>query len=54
MLRRASILKIIIQCLLRDINHTKSNSQIYLHYNINEVLKIYTAMKSQRNRYFLI
>ena len=45
MLRRADILEVTIQCLLRNIDHTKSNSRIYSHYNINEVLKSYIAMK---------
>ena len=46
MLRRAGILKITVQCLLRDINHTKFNSRICSHYDINEALKSYTAMKN--------
>ena len=54
MLRRVNILKVIIQCLLRDINHTKFNLRICLHYNISEALKSYTAVKNQRNRYSLI
>ena len=33
MLRRAGIVKVAIQYLLRDINHTKFNSRICSHYN---------------------
>ena len=54
MLRRVNILKIIIQYLLYNINYTKFDLRIYLHYNINEALKSYIAIKNQRNRYFLI
>ena len=55
MLRRANILKIIIQCLLRDINHyMKFNLRICTHYDINEALRNYIAIKNQRNRYSLI
>ena len=54
MLRRADILKVAIQCLLRDIDHTKFDSRICLHYDIDEALKSYTAVKNQRNRYSLM
>ena len=45
MLLRVSILKIIIQCLLRDTNHTKSDSRIYSHYDIDEALKSHISVK---------
>ena len=45
MLRRVNILKIAIQCLLRDINHTKLNSRICSYYNTNEVLKNHILVK---------
>ena len=54
MLRRADILEIIVQCLLRDTDHTKSDSRICSHHGISEALENYTAMKDQRNRYSLI
>ena len=54
MLRRADILKVTVQCLLRDINHTKSDSRICSHHDIDEVLKSHIAVKNQRNRYFLM
>ena len=46
MLRRADILKVIVQCLFRNINYTKLGLQICSHYNINDALKNYTAMKN--------
>ena len=46
MLLRAEILKVIIQCLIRDINYTKFNLRICSHYDINEASKSYTAMKN--------
>ena len=52
MLRRANILKVTIQYLLRD--HTKFNSRIYSHYDTNEALKSRTAMKNQKNRYSIM
>ena len=42
MLRRAGILKITVQCLFRDIDHTKSNSRICFYYDIGEALRSYT------------
>ena len=54
MLHRAGILKVIVQCLLRDIDHTKFDSRICSHHNISEALKSYIAVKDQRNRYPLM
>ena len=54
MLRRAGILEIAVQCLLRDINHTKPDSRIYSHYDTDEALKSQISMKNQRNLYSLM
>ena len=46
MLRRADILKVIVQCLLCNTDYTKSDSRIYSHYNIGEALRNQILIKN--------
>ena len=54
MLRRAGILEVIVQCLLRDIDHTELDLRICSHYGISEALENHIVVKDQRNRYSLV
>ena len=49
MLRRAGILEVVVQCLLRDIDidHTEPDPRICSYHDIGEALKSHT--KDQRN-----